>query len=225
MMKRVEMTVASVREIGRDTFEMILQNAYIACNAKPGQFLHLLVDSRTLRRPISIASINQENYAVTILFNITGNGTKWLSACQPGVTLDAIGPAGNGFSYDEATMETALLIGGGIGIPPLYGLGKELSKKGIHIKTILGFQSKEYVFYEGMFQEFGKTYVVTNDGSYGNQGFVTSVLDQVGNFDRYFSCGPIPMLKAVTNKLSDHQGSISLEARMGCGVGACFACV
>ncbi|SFB19346.1 dihydroorotate dehydrogenase electron transfer subunit [Lentibacillus halodurans] len=225
MKKRVDMIVQSVREIALDTFEMTLQNAETANTAKPGQFLYLSVEGHTLRRPISIADADPESGTVTILFKTTGDGTKHLSMFCSGMNLDVIGPTGNGFYCDAGTVKTALLIGGGIGVPPLYYLGKELRKNGIGVITVLGFQSKEYVFYEEMFQEFGKAYVATNDGSYGYQGYVTDILDQVGHFDHYYSCGPISMLRAITSKLRTHSGSISLEERMGCGIGACFACV
>ncbi|WP_099158019.1 dihydroorotate dehydrogenase electron transfer subunit [Virgibacillus ndiopensis] len=224
MKKRVEMVVESVNEIALDTVEMTLSNAYVAKNAQSGQFLHLQVEGHSLRRPISIADIDRENGLITMLFKKIGNGTKRLAMYRPGMIIDALGPSGNGFSYDPS-MKTALLIGGGIGIPPLYNLGKELRNKGINVIAVLGFQSKEHVFYEAKFNELGETYVVTNDGSYGHKGFVTNVLSQVAKFDYYFSCGPIPMLQAVTKELHDHQGFISLEERMGCGVGACFACV
>ncbi|SDQ62326.1 dihydroorotate dehydrogenase electron transfer subunit [Virgibacillus salinus] len=224
MKRKVELVVKSVDVIALDTFEMTLVNKYVAKTAIPGQFLHLLVDGHTLRRPISIANVDRNNNEITILFKIVGDGTKQLAAYKPGMSIDALGPSGNGFSY-EGKLNSVLLVGGGIGIPPLYNLGKTLKKKGIKVTAVLGFQSKEHVFYEANFRELGKTYVVTNDGTYGYRGFVTSVMDQIEDFDTYYSCGPIPMLKAVTKQLQDHSGYISLEERMGCGVGACFACV
>ncbi|WP_164669074.1 dihydroorotate dehydrogenase electron transfer subunit [Virgibacillus doumboii] len=225
MKKRVCMTVQSVQEIALDTVEMTLHNSYVAKTAMPGQFLHLLVDGHTLRRPVSIADVEPENDLITILFKKIGEGTKRLASYKPDMTIDVLGPSGNGFYYDVKILKEALLIGGGIGIPPLYNLGKELKRTGINVTAVLGFQSKEQVFYEKNFKELGPTYVVTDDGSYGYQGLVTDLLGQVGNFDRYFSCGPIPMLKEVKKELSNFPGSISLEERMGCGVGACLACV
>lgn len=224
MKRRVELVVKSVHVIALDTIEMTLINEYVAKTAIPGQFLHLSVDSHTLRRPISIANTDHKNKEITILFKIVGDGTKQLATYKPGMSIDALGPSGNGFSYD-GTSNSVLLVGGGIGIPPLYNLGKALNNQGINVTAVLGFQSKEHVFYEANFRELGKTYVVTNDGTYGHQGFVTSVMDQIEDFDTYYSCGPIPMLQAVTKHLHNHSGYISLEERMGCGVGACFACV
>ncbi|TFJ94585.1 dihydroorotate dehydrogenase electron transfer subunit [Lentibacillus salicampi] len=223
MKKCVEMTVHSIQQVAFNTFEMTLKNTYIAQVAMPGQFLHLMAEGHTLRRPLSIADIDRRQETITILFKQIGQGTKQLADCREGMKLDAIGPAGYGFSYDKS-MKTALLIGGGVGIPPLYFLGKELRRHGVHVKAVLGFQSEKHVFYEEKFQGMGETYVMTNDGSYGNRGFVTDGVDLSGTFVQYFSCGPIPMLQAITNKLKDHPGSISLEARLGCGVGACFAC-
>ncbi|GGJ86499.1 dihydroorotate dehydrogenase B (NAD(+)), electron transfer subunit [Lentibacillus kapialis] len=224
MKKCTEMIVTSVREIALDIFEMSLANEYIATAAVPGQFLHLFVDGHTLRRPISIAEVARDKGTITILFKRIGDGTKRLASLEAGMSVSAIGPAGNGFTY-KTSMSSALLVGGGIGIPPLYCLGKELRHSGIHVKAILGFQTENQVFYEEKFQELGKTYIVTDDGSYGYQGLVTDVLDQSGKFDHYFSCGPIPMLQSVINKLGDQSGTISLEERLGCGIGACFACV
>ncbi len=224
MKRKVVLVVKSVHVIAIDTIEMTLVNEYVAKTAIPGQFLHLSVEGHTLRRPISIANTDYKTEEITILFKIVGDGTKQLAAYRPGMSIDALGPSGNGFSYDSKT-NSVLLVGGGIGIPPLYNLGKTLRNDGIHVTAVLGFQSKEYVFYEANFRELGKTYVVTNDGTYGHQGFVTGVMDQIENFDTYYSCGPIPMLKAVKKQLQHYSGYISLEERMGCGVGACFACV
>ncbi|MFB4167565.1 dihydroorotate dehydrogenase electron transfer subunit [Virgibacillus sp. JSM 102003] len=224
MKRKVELVVKSVHDIALETIEMTLMNEYVAKTAIPGQFLHLSIDGHTLRRPISIANTDDKNNEITILFKKVGDGTKQLAAHKPGMSIDALGPSGNGFSYD-GNSNSVLLVGGGIGIPPLYNLGKTLRNEGINVTAVLGFQSKEYVFYESKFRELGKSYVVTNDGTYGHQGFVTSVMDQIEDFDTYYSCGPIQMLKAVTKLLHDHSGYISLEERMGCGVGACFACV
>ncbi len=223
-MKKEELIVKDLKEIALETYEMVLENSFVSMTAKPGQFLHLQLDGHMLRRPISIASVDKEKNTVTILFKINGSGTKHLAGYQPGYVLNALGPAGNGFTLDSES-STILLIGGGIGVPPLYHLGKQLLDKQRKIISILGFQSKDYVFYEKEFQELGETHIVTNDGSYGTQGFVTDALKNIGDFDSYYSCGPIPMLRSVSSNLEHKNGYISLEERMGCGVGACFACV
>ncbi|GAB3067787.1 dihydroorotate dehydrogenase electron transfer subunit [Virgibacillus ainsalahensis] len=224
-MRKEEMLIQSTNRIALDTVEMVLKNDYISQTAVPGQFVHVSVDGHTLRRPISIANINKDNATITILFKIVGTGTADLASYQAGMTFNVLGPSGNGFPSENKELETVLLIGGGIGVPPLYYLGKTLSEQGKQIVAVLGFQTAENVFYENEFRELGETYIVTDDGSYGYKGFVTNVIDKTKDFDTYYSCGPIPMLQAVQKKLADKPGYISLEERMGCGVGACFACV
>ncbi|WP_036573192.1 dihydroorotate dehydrogenase electron transfer subunit [Oceanobacillus picturae] len=224
MMKKEELIVKNSTEIALETYEMVLENSFISMTAKPGQFLHLQIDGHTLRRPISIASVNRDKNTVTILFKINGSGTKHLADYQIGSVINALGPAGNGFTL-EPESSTILLIGGGIGVPPLYNLGKKLVDKQKKVISILGFQTKDYVFYEQEFKQLGETHIVTNDGSYGTQGFVTDVIGSIADFDTYYSCGPLPMLRAVSKELVHKNGYISLEERMGCGVGACFACV
>jgi dihydroorotate dehydrogenase electron transfer subunit len=225
MMLKEKMKIVSTRFIAKDTIEMVLENANIAEFAVPGQFLHIQVGTHTLRRPISIADCDKELNHIRLLFKINGMGTNELANYQQGEYLDVIGPLGNGFPMDSESQSTVLLIGGGIGVPPLYYLGKTLKSKGFKIVSVLGFQEKNHVFYEQQFQELGETFIVTDNGSYGYKGLVTDVLDQIHGFDCYYSCGPIPMLKALTSKLKGKKGYISLEERMGCGVGACFACV
>lgn len=226
IMKKVQLTILSSTVIAEDTVKMVLKNDDVSQVAKPGQFLHISVGHYTLRRPISIATVNREQGTVTIIFKIFGEGTKHLATYQPGMILDAIGPNGNGFNVDVTPGSTILLIGGGVGVPPLHFLGQTLAEKQVKIISILGFQHEKSVFYEQAFKEFSQeTYIVTNDGSYGKAGFVTDVLDEIQSFDVYYACGPLPMLQAVTKRLANYQGYISLEERMGCGVGACYACV
>ncbi|RYG74105.1 dihydroorotate dehydrogenase electron transfer subunit [Lentibacillus lipolyticus] len=225
MKKRTEMTVETVQEVALDTIEMKLNHPYISTAAQPGQFLHVLAEGHTLRRPISIASIDREYGTITILFKVMGSGTKNLAAMKPGMEVNVVGPSGNGFTVQETPARTALLVGGGIGVPPLYGLAEELQRKGIGVKSILGFQSRAHVFYKEKFERIGTTYMVTDDGTLGHHGLVTDILDKAGRFDHYYSCGPIPMLKAVREQLRGHPGFLSLEERMGCGTGACLACV
>lgn len=225
MIKKEELLILRSTMIASDTIEMTLKNTYISQTAEPGQFLHISIPNQTLRRPISIANIDRETEIITIIFKILGEGTKQLGTYQAGMTIDVLGPSGNGFDMNNKPGSTVLLIGGGVGVPPLHYLGKELAKQGVNIISVLGYQTETSVFYEKEFSQFGQTYIVTNDGSYGELGFVTDILDQVGHFDRYYSCGPLPMLQAVTKRLADKVGFISLEERMGCGVGACFACV
>jgi dihydroorotate dehydrogenase electron transfer subunit len=144
-----------------------------------------------------------------------------------GETVDVLGPLGNGFPINEVKpRESALLVGGGIGVPPLYELSKQLVKKGVKVIHVLGFQSSNAVFYNEKFSQLGETYIATVDGSFGNKGFVTNVIeDNKLDFDILYSCGPTPMLRALEQSYKHKKVYLSLEERMGCGIGACFACV
>ncbi len=225
-MKTIQkMIIKKVNTIALDTTEMVLVHEEVARTAIPGQFLHISVPGHTLRRPVSIADVDKKEHTITILFKQIGSGTKALASLPVGATLDVLGPNGNGFNLQEKNGDTILLIGGGIGVPPLYYLGKSLVEKGYKIISVLGFQTKDYVFYEQKFSKIGKTIIVTDDGSYGEKGLVTDVLNEIEQIDCYYSCGPLPMLKSVRSHLSHKKGYLSLEERMGCGVGACFACV
>ncbi|GGH73527.1 dihydroorotate dehydrogenase B (NAD(+)), electron transfer subunit [Compostibacillus humi] len=224
-MKREKMTVLSISPLAKDTVEMVLKTKNAVRKAKPGQFLYFQLPGHTLRRPISIAAIDKESGTVTIIFKVTGKGTELMATLPPGSVLDAIGPNGNPFPADENGSNAVLLIGGGIGVPPLYCLGKHFCAQGVKVYSVLGFQSREYVFYEEKFRKLGETVIVTDDGSYGEKGFVTDVLHRFKLYDTYFACGPLMMLKAVTKQLEDVPGFISMEERMGCGIGACYACI
>ncbi|RDW18491.1 NAD-dependent dihydroorotate dehydrogenase B electron transfer subunit [Oceanobacillus arenosus] len=225
MIKKEKLTIIATEQIAKDTIEMKLKNIHVSETVVPGQFLHILMEGHTLGRPISIADIDKENHIVTILFKVIGAGTKRLAEYSVGQQIDALGPSGNGFPLWQDEKVTVLLIGGGIGVPPMYCLGKQLAKQNVNVIAILGFQTAEYVIYEEKFNQIAETYIVTDDGSYGNKGFVTDLLDQVEEFDCYYTCGPLPMIQAITGKLKGKDGYISLEERMGCGVGACLACM
>lgn len=224
-MRDDEMTIVSNKPVAKNTYEMVLQSKYVSKTAIPGQFLHIAIPHLTLRRPLSIAQINEKEHTVTIVYKVVGQGTRQLTTLSKGMTIYVMGPNGNGFNLSLEDRATILLIGGGVGIPPLHFLGQTLSKKGIRIQAILGFQSKADIFYEQSFKSFSETMIVTDDGSYGEKGLVTDLLNKVDPFDKYYTCGPLPMIKAVTKQLAHHEGFISLEERMGCGIGACYACV
>jgi len=224
-MKQEQMFVISNTKIACNTYEMTLLSHYVSQTAIPGQFINILVPDHTLRRPISIASVDHYHQTVTIVYKIVGSGTRKLSTYRRGHPLDCIGPTGNGFNLQDFKESTVLLIGGGVGIPPLHFFGKSLVKKDVNIISILGFRSADEVFYKNKFNKFSQTLITTNDGSMGEKGFVTDMIKHIKHFDLYASCGPLAMLQAVTRKLSHKRGFISLEERMGCGVGACFACV
>lgn len=225
MIKKLEMRLKHKQKIARDTYEFQLESKYIAEHAIPGQFLHIEVENYTLRRPISIADIDRDNNLITILFKVIGDGTQALSEYAEGKMINVLGPNGNGFKYDGFANKHILLVGGGIGVPPLYYLGKCLKQSGANITAVLGFQSKDHVFYEKEFKELGTTYITTDDGTYGERGFVTDVCTRLSNIDCYYTVGPIPMIRSVIKEMGDTEGYISLEERMGCGIGACYACV
>jgi dihydroorotate dehydrogenase electron transfer subunit len=168
-----------------------------------------------------------------MVYRVEGHGTKILSESVPGQPLDLLGPLGQGFPIEERKEgEHALLIGGGIGVPPLYYLGKELVKRGVKVTYVIGFGTDSQVILEDELKTVGTTHVVTMDGSVGEKGLVTDVLNEKFNledsaWDVLYSCGPLPMLKALQDRfqLTGKEGYLSLEQRMGCGVGACLACV
>lgn len=224
-MKNVAMKLVNSRKIAKDTYEWTLTDDYMSHTVRPGQFIYIAVPGFTLRRPISIADVEREKKQLKILFKVVGKGTERMAALTPGTEIECMGPNGNGFPIEMEQMEKALLIGGGIGVPPLYYLGKELKQKGMEVISIIGFQNKEHVFYDQEFAEISTTIVVTDDGSYGEQGFVTDVLPDASDFDMYFACGPRGMLRAVKQLFNNKNGYLSLEERMGCGIGACAACI
>ncbi|MGL4820850.1 MAG: dihydroorotate dehydrogenase electron transfer subunit, partial [Bacilli bacterium] len=225
-----QMTVTNQEQIAKHIYKLTLRGELVNEMKQPGQFVHLRVEDSTsplLRRPISICEIDPSAQTFTMIYRAEGKGTVALSKKTEGDTVDVLGPLGEGFPVEAAQPgETALLVGGGIGVPPLYELAKRLNDRGVRTIAVLGFQSEDVVFYEEEFNAIGETYIVTVDGTRGSKGFVTDVIcEQVLNFDLFYSCGPTPMLKALSETYSDKRGFISLEERMGCGIGACFACV
>lgn len=186
-----------------------------------GQFVNLLIDGFFLRRPISVCDKDRESF--TIVYKVVGRGTEKLSKMQKGDKLDILTGLGNG--YDESLSgETPLLIGGGVGVPPLYLLCKNLIAQGKKPTVILGFDTKEEIFLKDEFESLGvKTLVATADGSFGIKGFVTDALKHVDDYSHFFTCGPEPMLKAVF-AATETDGQFSFEERMGCGFGACMGC-
>lgn len=228
MMKKEICKIISQKELAENIFELTVEAKFTAEIKAPGQFVHIRVrNSLTplLRRPISISSFDCVKSQFTMIYRKEGEGTSLLAEMTPGMMLDILGPLGNGFPVEEVSIgETALLVGGGIGVPPLYELSKQLKAKGVKVIHVLGFQTESAVFYEQEFLENGETYVTTVDGSYGKQGFVTDTIKDL-SFDCLYTCGPTPMLRAIEKSVIDKKVFLSLEERMGCGIGACFACV
>ncbi|MED3563847.1 dihydroorotate dehydrogenase electron transfer subunit [Bacillus xiapuensis] len=218
--------IISQEEIAQDIYELTVAAEFVKEITSPGQFVHIRVSNGwepLLRRPISISSYDDEK--LTMIYRKEGHGTGKLAEMKAGMELDILGPLGNGFPVEEAVAgDTALLVGGGIGVPPLYELSNQLRAKGVKVIHVLGFQTKSAVFYEEKFAENGETFIATADGTYGYKGFVTDVMKDL-SFDLIYTCGPTPMLRAIEQGYSDKKLFLSLEERMGCGVGACFACV
>lgn len=223
-----EMRVVSQQSIAKNIFEIVLEGQITKEMTTPGQFVHIRIGNSSefmLRRPISICEVDQSKHTLTCLYRADGKGTQALSQLKQGDTVDILAPLGHGFPVDAAG-NTALLIGGGIGVPPLYELSKQLNARGINTIHVLGFQSKEDMFYLEQFSALGETHIATVDGSFGTQGFVTDVIEALPQtYDTFYTCGPIVMIKAIENALPDTPGYVSLEERMGCGIGACYACV
>ncbi|WP_026566403.1 dihydroorotate dehydrogenase electron transfer subunit [Bacillus sp. UNC41MFS5] len=220
--------VISQKEIATDIYELTIEGELVTQITEPGQFVHIKVSNGLdplLRRPISISSYDYEQKSLTMIYRKDGRGTSMLAELRPGMHVDILGPLGNGFPVEEVSMgNTALLVGGGIGVPPLYELSNQLVAKGVKVIHVLGFQTASAVFYEEEFLKNGETYVATVDGSYGSKGFVTDVMKEL-QFDCIYTCGPTPMLRAIEQNYQDKKVFLSLEERMGCGIGACFACV
>lgn len=222
--------VVAHRQLVQSIFELTLRGEMAAEMAAPGQFVHVKVADGfdpLLRRPISIASIDKDEMTFTIIYRRQGRGTSLLAEKTAGQEVDVLGPLGNGFPVTEARPgETAVLVGGGVGVPPMFELAKQLAQKGVSVISVLGFQTFNAVFYEKELARFGEVYVATADGSHGMKGFVTDILVRSDfGADIVYACGPTPMLRAIESGRFAPKTYLSLEERMGCGIGACFACV
>ena len=217
-MKQGLYTITSNRPLTADVWEMKLAGD-TAPLAAPGQFINIKLEGFFLRRPISVCDWDGEG--LTILYKVVGHGTAAMAEMAPGRTLDVLAGLGNGFDVGRCGQRT-LVIGGGAGVPPMYGLAKALLAAGKTPVAILGFNTRSEIFYEEAFRDLGvETIVTTVDGSYGVRGFVTDALPE--RYDYYCACGPLPMLKAVYNA-APTCGLLSFEERMGCGFGACMGC-
>lgn len=185
----------------------------------PGQFINIKLDGLFLRRPISVFDAGENS--VTIIYKIVGEGTEKMSGMKPGEKLDILTGLGNGYDM-SVSGDAPLLIGGGVGVPPLYMLAKKLTAQGKKVSVILGFNTGDEIFCEDDFRALGADVsVATADGSYGIKGFVTDAMKD--GYSYFYTCGPEPMLKAVY-KASSTSGQFSFEERMGCGFGACMGC-
>ena len=189
---------------------------------KAGQFVNIKLDGFFLRRPISVCDYTAEE--LLIIYKVVGKGTEKMSAMEKGEQLDILTGLGNGYDLTVKT-EKPVLIGGGVGVPPLYKLSKELKNQGKRVSVILGFNSEKEIFFEEEFKEIAdRVLICTADGSYGIKGFVTDAIKDI-DFDYFFTCGPEPMFKALESTIDKGiSGQLSFEQRMGCGFGACMGC-
>lgn len=217
-MKQSLFTISENVPLNETVYKMILSGDTSKITS-PGQFINIKIADKYLRRPISVC--DKDEKTVTIIYKVVGSGTEILSQMKSGETLDVLTGLGNGYDL-SLSGDTPLLLGGGVGVPPLYMLAKQLIKQGKKVSVILGFNTKSEIFYEDEFKKIGADVTVTTvDGSYGVKGFVTDAMTD--NYSYFYTCGPEPMLKAIF-KATLTSGQFSFEERMGCGFGACMGC-
>ena len=217
-MKQVRMTVSENEMIARQVYRLRLRGDTSGI-LRPGQFVNLKLEGLFLRRPISVCAWEEDS--LTLIYKTVGTGTAQMSRLAPGAELDLLTGLGNGYDPEKAG-EAPLLLGGGVGVPPLYGLARVLRQAGKRVTAVLGFNTAAEVFLAEEFRALGcDTVVATADGSLGQKGFVTDCLPE--KYSYFYACGPLPMLRAVYH-LSRSEGEFSLEERMGCGFGACMGC-
>lgn len=221
MYKNAIYTVLENRPLTDMVWRMVLEGD-TQWITRPGQFVNIALEGRYLRRPISVSDYDERT--LTIIYKVVGEGTRQMSTMSAGTTLDLLTGLGNGFDTTKAA-EKNLLVGGGVGVPPLYNLAKRLLAEGREVTVVLGFNTASECFYEEEFKALGCRVVVTTvDGSKGVKGFVTTAIaEEELLFDYFFSCGPLPMLKALYDATAC-EGQLSFEERMGCGFGACMGC-
>ena len=216
-MKQRLFEIQSNEQIAKNVYRM--QLAGDTAGILPGQFVNIRVQGQFLRRPISVCNI--ADGILTIIYKVVGVGTEAISHLPVGTQLDILTVLGNGYDLSKAG-DAPLLVGGGVGVPPMYMLALQLREMGKAVRVILGFNTKDEVFYEEEFRALGCDVTVTTvDGSHGVKGFVTNALD--GQQSYYYTCGPLPMIKALLQAAGTN-GEVSMEERMGCGFGACMGC-
>ena len=216
-MKESNLTITRNEPVTAAVWRMTLEGDVDA--PRPGQFVNLMLDGLFLRRPISVYDGTEG--CVTLLYKTVGAGTRRMAAMKPGTALNALTGLGNGYDLSKAG-DRPLLLGGGVGVPPLYLLARKLREQGKDVTAVLGFNTREEVFAEQEFQALGcRVTVTTADGSYGVKGFVTDAMPEAYSY--FYTCGPEPMLRAVF-RATKTGGQFSFEERMGCGFGACMGC-
>lgn len=218
-MKQVFLKITENKKIAKDIWLMVLEGDTSAITAS-GQFVNIKLDGFYLRRPISVCDYDEKT--LTIIYKVVGEGTQAMTELNIGEELDVLLGLGNGYNLDKSG-DNPVLLGGGVGVPPMYNLCKKLIAQGKKVSVILGFNTKEEIFFEDEFKALGaEVYITTVDGSYGTKGFVTDVLKTL-TYSYFFTCGPMPMFKAI-EATAVTSGQFSFEERMGCGFGACMGC-
>lgn len=218
-MQDIIFTIKSQRKIAKDVYEMVLVGDTSAITAS-GQFVNIKIDGFYLRRPISVCDYDENT--LTLVYKTVGKGTAEMSKYEVGKNLKILVGLGNGYDL-SLSGDKPLLLGGGVGVPPMFNLCKKLIDEDKKPTVILGFNSQEEIFYEEEFKKLGATVLLTTvDGSYGIKGFVTDAMKDL-DYTYFYTCGPEPMLKAIFNS-SKTSGQFSFEERMGCGFGACMGC-
>ena len=217
-MKQSIFEIISNEALTDSVYKMVLGGDTSAITAS-GQFVNIQLSGKFLRRPISVCDYDEST--LTIVYKVVGHGTEQMSAMKAGEKLDILTGLGNGYDL-SVSGDHPVLLGGGVGVPPMYNLAKKLRGEGKTVSVILGFNTKAEIFYEEEFKALGCDVTVTTvDGSYGIKGFVTDALPE--NYTYFYTCGPEPMLKAVY-RATNTSGQMSFEERMGCGFGACMGC-
>lgn len=225
--KKVRVPVLSMKQLEEGIYDMVIEEKEMAAAANAGQFLSLYLEdeSRLLPRPISICGIDKEAGTIRMVFRVAGEGTRQISTLKAGDTIEVMGPLGNGFF--DTDDKVSMVIGGGIGIPPMLGLAKKLHGEGKKVIAVLGYRDGK-TFLAPEFEEVAQVVIATEDGSVGVKGNVIDAIKAKNlNADTVYSCGPTPMLRGVkTFAEANHiPAQISLEEKMACGIGACLACV
>ena len=217
-MKQGLFEIIENKPLTQSVYQMTLRGDISSITAS-GQFVNILLDGLYLRRPISVCDLGENT--LTIVYKVVGTGTKQMAAMKSG-TLDILTGLGNGYDL-SLSGDQPVLLGGGVGVPPMFLLAKRLLAQGKKVRVILGFNTADEIFYEEEFMKIGAEVTVTTvDGSYGMKGFVTDALNEM-DYSYFYTCGPEPMLKAIY-KASKTSGQMSFEKRMGCGFGACMGC-
>lgn len=218
-MKQGIFEITSNQALTKEVYRMVLAGDTSAVTA-PGQFVELALPGKFLRRPISVSDWNADS--LTLIYKVVGQGTEQMSQLPVGTKLDVLTGLGNGYNT-AISGDTPVLVGGGVGVPPLYGLCKTLLTQGKHPAVVLGFNKASEIFLAEEFRALGvEVFIATADGSVGTKGFVTDVL-KVLPYSYFYACGPLPMLRAMETVVTS-DGQYSMEERMGCGFGACMGC-